>query len=425
MLAKLSDYAQNLKNFIAMPLEASDSGRKKRGQEVETHMRNSITHAALRLMLDLAAAGPVRAQDEKPLELTDNPPDRYVVVKGDTLWGISKRYLKSPWRWPDLWGMNKDEVRNPHLIYPGNVLILDLSGATPRLRLEGDAEGGLAAAAQGTGVGSTVKLTPKVRGDQLSASAISSIPAGAIEPFLNRPLIVDASQFETAPRVVATAENRVVTSAGDSVYVKGLTSDAPLLWQVYRPGKSIIDPITRETLGYEVVYLGDARVREYGEDISTARILRSRMEIATGDRLVQAPPADVLAYMPRAAGPGLEGLVVSAPDNVVAEIGQRQVVVLNRGARDGVEVGHVFALFRAGPTVRPRALPRSVTNEEARQNVQSVYKELDPKGQSGPVKLPDTRYGLVFVFRTFEKLSYALVMNTSQPVNLRDIVRAP
>jgi hypothetical protein len=170
-------------------------------------------------MLALVSAGPLRAQDEKPLELTDNPPDRYVVVKGDTLWGISKRYLKSPWRWPDLWGMNKDEVRNPHLIYPGNVLILDLSGATPRLRLQGDAEGGLAAAAQGTGVGSTVKLTPKVRGDQLSASAISSIPAGSIEPFLNRPLIVDASQFETAPRVVATAENRVVTSAGDSVYV--------------------------------------------------------------------------------------------------------------------------------------------------------------------------------------------------------------
>jgi hypothetical protein len=129
--------------------------------------------------------------------------------------------------------------------------------------------------------------------------------------------------------------------------------------------------------------------------------------------------------MPRAAGPGLEGLVVSAPDNVVAEIGQRQVVVLNRGARDGMEVGHVFALYRAGPTVRPRALPRSVTNEEARQNVKPVYKELDPKGQSGPVKLPDTRYGLVFVFRAFEKLSYALVMNTSQPVNLRDIVRAP
>lgn len=422
MLAKLSDYTENLKRFIDLPLEASDSGRKLRDREVGTHMRNSITSAALGLMLALSAA-PLCAEDEKPLELTDNPPERYVVVKGDTLWGISRRYLKSPWRWPDLWGMNKDEVRNPHLIYPGNVLVLDLSGATPRLRLEGD--GGLAAAGEGGTVGGTVKLSPKVRADQTSTAAIASIPAGAIEPFLNRPLIVDAQQFDTAPRVVATAENRVVTSAGDSVYVKGLSSDAPLLWQVYRPGKSIIDPITRELLGYEVVYLGDARVREFGDEVSTARIVRARMEIATGDRLVQAPPADVLAYAPRSAGPGLEGLVVSAPDNVVSEIGQRQVVVLNRGSRDGVEVGHVFALYRAGATVRPRALPRSITNEEARRNVQSVYKELDPKGQSGPVKLPDSRYGLVFVFRTFEKLSYALVMNTSQPVNLRDIVRAP
>lgn len=389
------------------------------------HMRNSIISAVLGLMVALACAGPARAEDEKPLELVDNPPERYVVVKGDTLWDISRRFLKTPWRWPDLWGLNKDQVRNPHLIYPGNVLLLDLSGATPRLRLEGHGESGLAAASQGSAVGSTVKLSPKARADQISASAITSVPASSIEPFMNRPLVIDPSQFQTAPQVVATGENRVVTSAGDSVYVKGLDTASPLLWQIYRPGKTIIDPLTREVLGYEVVYLGDARVGEFGADVSTVRIIRARQEISVGDRLVQAPPADVLAYMPRAVPAGTEGLVVSAPDNVVAEIGQRQVVVLNRGTRDGVEIGHVLALYRAGPTVRPRALPRSMTNEEARRSLKSVYSELDPKGKTEPVKVPDTRYGLVFVFRSFEKLSYALVMNTSQPVNLRDIVRAP
>lgn len=390
-------------------------------------MRHSIISAALGLTLALATALPAGAQDEeKPLELADNPPDRYVVVKGDTLWGISKRYLKSPWRWPDLWGINKDEVKNPHRIYPGNILILDLSGATPRLRMEGEEHGpgGVAAASRGTGVGSTVKLTPKVRSEQLTAGPIPSIPSSTIEPFLNRPLIIDVDQFAGAPRIVATQENRVVMGAGDTAFVKGLTPDSPLVWQVYRPGKPLIDPGTKEVLGYEVIYLGDVRVREFA-DVSTVRILRARQEISTGDRLVLAPPTDVLAYMPRPAVPGANGIIISAPDTVVSEIGQQQVIVLNRGAREGVEVGTVYALYRAGKTIVPRALPRSSSNEVARSKVESAYKELDPKGQTVPVKIPDERYGLVFVFRVFEKVSYALVMSSSRPVNLLDHVRTP
>ncbi|MFO0238368.1 MAG: LysM peptidoglycan-binding domain-containing protein [Betaproteobacteria bacterium] len=387
-------------------------------------MRNSITTATVGLMLVLCQALPLRAEDQPPLELTDNPPKRYVVVKGDTLWGISKRYLKSPWRWPDLWGMNKEEVRNPHLIYPGNVLILDLSGPTPRLRMEGD--GGLAAAGGDSSIGSTVKLSPRVRVDRFNTGvAISSISPSAIEPFMNRPLIVDASQFETSPRVVSMSENRVVSAAGDSMYVRGIEDGGKTRWQVYRPGKTIVDPITREVLGSEAVYLGDAQLREYGEDISIVDISRARLEITTGDRLVETPAPQLLTYMPRSPARDLVGMVVSTQDNVLAEVGQRQVVVLNVGSRNGVEMGHVFALYRSGATVTPRALPRSASNEDARRSLQSVYKDLDPKGKSGPVKLPDTRYGLVFVFRTFEKVSYALVLNATMPVNLRDLVRAP
>jgi hypothetical protein len=389
-------------------------------------MRHSIISAALGLTLAAVLVLPAWAQDEeKPLELADNPPDRYVVVKGDTLWGISKRYLKSPWRWPDLWGMNKDEVKNPHRIYPGNVLILDLSGATPRLRMEGEAgPGGVVAAARGTGVGSTVKLTPKIRTEQIDAAPIPSIPSTAIEPFLNRPLVVDASQFNEGPRIVAAQENRVVMGAGDTAFVKGLKADSPLVWQVYRASKPLVDPGTKEVLGYEVIYLGDVRVREFGET-TTVRILRARQEITVGDRLVLAPPSDVLAYVPHAAAANATGTVISAPETVISEIGQQQVIVLNRGAREGVEVGNVYALYRAGKEVAPRALPRSSSNEVHRLKIETVQSEYDPKNQNEPVMLPDERYGLTFVFRVFEKVSYALVMSSSRPVNLLDVVRAP
>jgi hypothetical protein len=394
------------------------------GQEVGARMRHSIILAALGLTLAALTAVPVGAEEgEKSLELADNPPDRYVVVKGDTLWGISKRYLKSPWRWPDLWGMNKDEVQNPHLIFPGNVLILDLSGATPRLRMDGDqGPGGLASAARGTGVGSTVKLTPKVRSEQSSSSPILSIPASTIGPFLNRPLIVDTSQFGAAPRIVAGQDQRVTIGAGDVAFVTGFPPDSPLMWQIYRPSKQLVDPVTKEVLGNEVSYIGDARVREFGE-VSTVRVLRSREEVLTGDRMVQAPPSDVLAYVPRPAPAGVEGVIISAPE-AVSEISPLQVVVLNRGVREGVEVGSVFALYRAGKTVVPRDLPTLSSNDAARAKVELVYSQQKAE-QMKPLKLPDERYGLVFVFRVFEKVSYALIMNASRPVNLLDVVRAP
>ena len=383
-------------------------------------MHRSIISAVVGLSLVLASLAYSRAEDQ-PLDMVDNPPDRYVVVKGDTLWAISKRFLKSPWRWPDLWGMNKDEVRNPHLIYPGNVLVLDRSGGTPRLRLEADSGGG---GSQGGAVGSTVKLSPKIRSDLLSATPVPSISSSTIEPFLNRPLIVSQDQFEKSPRIVATQENRVVTGTGDTAFVKGLPANSALVWQVYRPGKPLNDPVSGELLGYEVIYLGDVRVREFGE-ISSVRILSARQEIGTGDQLVQAPASDILAYMPRAAKAGMNGVVMSAGDNVISEIGQQQVIAINRGAREGVEVGNVFALYRTGQTVVPRSLPRSMSNDVARKSVTSVHSEYQKADNAGRVVLPDERYGLVFVFRVFEKVSYALIMNTSRPVNLLDIVQAP
>jgi hypothetical protein len=384
-------------------------------------MRQSITGILAALLFAVLPGRVAFAQQDEGLKLLDNPPERYVVVKGDTLWAISKRYLQNPWKWPDLWGMNRDEIANPHLIYPGDVLILDLTGGTARLRKEGT---GLAEAGRGGAVNSTVKLSPKVRPAALASSAIPSISSSVIGPFLNRPLIVDRDQFDNAPRVVATQENRVLAGAGDQVFVKGVDGDSTPVWQVYRATKPLYDPVTKELLGNEVLYLGDVRVTEIA-DVSTVRILRARQEIGVGDRLVLAPPSDILSYSPHAVPSGFSGTVISATENVVSEIGQQQVIVLNRGVREGVEIGHVVALYRQGREIIPRRLPASASNDPARKEIRSVYSDMDPTRAGDPVRTPDQRYGLAFVFRVFERVSYALVMNTSRSVNLGDAVRTP
>ena len=194
------------------------------------------------------------------------------------------------------------------------------------------------------------------------------------------------------------------------------------MWQVYRAGKALVDPISNESLGFEVIYLGDAQLTE-AADVATMRVARARQEIGIGDRLVEAPASDVLAFAPRSPDPKLQGMVISAPETVVSEIGQYQVVVLNLGSRNGVEPGQVFGLFRAGGRVTPRAIPSTVSNDTHRKTLRSVHSEY--VRDLAQVTLPAERYGDAFVFRTFEKVSYALVMGTTRPVNLLDLARAP
>lgn len=425
MLANLENYVQNLIQNIGKSRNFKAHRGNPAGHCVGALMRNSIISTLAGLML-VAVTVPIlhAADDGDAPQLQDNPPERYIVVKGDTLWGISKRFLKDPWRWPDIWGMNKDEVRNPHLIYPGNVIVLDRSGASPRLRLEEEGVGGLAEASRGTGVGSTVKLKPRVRVEQLTAAAISSIPASIIDPFLTRPLIVGEEQFELAPSVVATPESRVLTGPGDTVYVRGLPPNAPPVWQVFRPSKALFDPVSGEKLGYEVIYLGEVQLEQAGE-VSAVRITRARQEIGVGDRLIESPPSDILAYAPRSADRTLQGMIISAPETTVSEIGQYQVVVINLGARNGVEPGQVFALYRASRLVEPRRLPSSTSNDPDRREIRSIHSEFTDKKNTEPVLVPEERYGLIFTFRVFEKVSYALVMNMTRSANVLDLVRAP
>lgn len=339
------------------------------------------------------------AQAGVPLsELAPNAPDQHTVKRGDTLWDISKMFLRSPWRWPELWGMNLDQIRNPHLIYPGQVLVLDKTGGRARLRLAQP-------------VGGTTKLSPRVRAEPLADDAIASIPLNLIAPFLNEAMVFNTNELATAPRVVASQEGRVVLSRGDLAYVRGDLADLRE-WRLFREPKPLLDPLTREVLGYEAAFLGTADYTRPGgtqggadgkaEIVpATFTITSNRLEIGVGDRLAPVPPRDFVNYTPHAPGKPVDGRIVSIYGEAL-NAGQNQIVALNKGASDGLERGHVLALWRAG----------------ARQ--------IDPTdAQRAQIKLPDERHGLLFVFRVFDRVSYALVVSVQDPVRPGDRFTQP
>src|SRR5207302_1792260 len=238
---------------------------------------------------------------QAPLTLKAGASDRYVVVSGDTLWGISERYTDSPWRWPELWNMNKEQIQNPHLIYAGYVILLDRAKGTLSIAQPGTQPGAQPSAqpgaqpgvrqeaAPGTGAqpSGSVKLSPRVRAEALPPEEIPSIPASVIEPFLTRPLVIEPDGLDKAPTIVATQANSVLLSAGSTAYVRGIAGSAEETWYVYRPGKPLVDPDTNQTLAYEAIYLGTARVTRAG-DPATVVLTSAVQEVGAGDKLVAA-----------------------------------------------------------------------------------------------------------------------------------------
>jgi len=341
-----------------------------------------IISALLLIFSSLVAfSQPAWSEPAAPLELADNAPDRHIVVRGDTLWDIAATFLKQPYRWPEIWRLNQEDIKNPHRIYPGQVVVLDRRETPPRLRLE-----------------DMVKAEPRIYSSE-EREAIPSIPQKAIEPFLSRPLVLEANALDPAARIVATPENRVYLGQGDIAYVTGVT-DGVKLWNIYRPGKTLVDPETREVLGVEAIFLGSARLVRAG-DPATIEIVASRQEIGRGDRLLPAPPPEIISYVPHAPTAAIAARVISVY-GAVAEGGRNSIVSISRGQRDGLEVGHVLAISRAGKRISNR------------------YKD-----KQEVIQLPDERYGLLFVFRVFERVSYALVMDVSRPVVPGDLVRNP
>jgi len=366
-----------------------------------------------------AAATPSRVTMS---DLKSDAPDTYTVVKGDTLWGIAGKFLKEPWRWPEIWNMNKDRIKDPHWIYPGDVIRLDKSGEYPSLSL---GSGGGAAEAEAN----VVKLDPRVRVEPLRV-AIPSIPASAIGPFLTQPLVVEAGGLDTAPVIVANDEGRVIVGGGDVTYADPIPGGEIINWQAFRPGTALKDPDTGEILGFEAKYLGDLRVRRFGRP-TTLEIVKAREELTRGDRLMPAREVTLPSYVPHAPDKPIKGVIMSV-DGGVSEFGQFSIISINRGARDGIEVGHVLASSRRGTPVSMPGV--AATNEIGPINTwfnhwgsgapKTAPDAPAPEGAQ-PLILPDERNGLVFVFRVFEKMSYAMVMRASRPIYVGDIVQTP
>jgi LysM repeat protein len=381
------------------------------------------------ISLLLVATAWVWAGSAAAQNLRADAPDRYTVQRGDTLWGISGRYLTTPWQWPQLWGMNRSQVRNPHLIYPGDVLVLDR--ATGRLRVD--------SASRGTGAGGRGSLGPRVRTEELT-TAVPTIAPSAIEAFVSRPMVIGENELDSAPRIMATEESRVVVGAGNVAYVKGLTPDKGEAWHIYRRGDKLVDPDTGATLGYLGLYLGEARVRAFG-DVSRVEITKSVQEIYTGDHLVPvSTEAPVFAYAPRAPDSKVRGRVMSLNDNLY-ETGRYSVISLSKGTKDGLETGHILALVRSQNSSRYAMRTSSLfgrtgpTGSDARRpyveeplNVRNsavIFDKRNVINDADLAKLPDERYGLVMVFRTFENASFGLVMQASRPVAVDDYVVTP
>jgi hypothetical protein len=340
------------------------------------------------------------------LKLQENAPDRYVVVKGDTLWDISAKFFKDPWKWPQIWGFNKDTIKDPHWIYPGNVVYLDASTHTLKVREAGSGADVTGAGSEipavsesGQPLSDTVKLHPHARQVTGKGEAIPLISLKDIGPFLSRPLVIEDNELDNAPVLAGTYEHRVLIATGDIAYAKDMPSNKGERWQVYRPDRTFKDPDTGEILGHEVVYLGDAVVEKF-DTLSTLRISRAVLEIAPGDRFAQATTGFASNYQPRAPEKQISAKVISIYGGM-QQAGQNAVVTLNKGSRDGLENGHVLALYQRGDRLASGSLFKADT------------------------RLPDMRYGLLFVFRVFDKVSYALVMQTRLPVQLLDRASTP
>ncbi len=358
------------------------------------------------------------AQTGIPLEdLLPNAPDSYVVKRGDTLWAISGMFLKSVWHWPELWGMNLQDIKNPHRIYPGQQLYLDKSNGRATLRSR------QAAAGDGPPT-DTVIVSPRIRSGTLADASIPTLASHVIEPFLNEAIIVDEAEFLRAPRIVATQEGRVLLSRDDRAYARGQSgsvgsgkalSDAkgePFNYRIFRNATPLKDPTTRAILGYEAQYVGRAELVR-GESVqqvtakdgkitteivpATIDIVAAKEEMRVGDRLLAEPAAISQSYVPHAPTLPISGQIVSVYGSAVIYAAENQVVVVNRGSKDGLERGHVMAILKDGQVLNDRT-------DSARTQI----------------KLPNERNGLLMVFRTFENLSYALVLQITDGVKVGD-----
>ncbi len=333
----------------------------------------------------LLLGNPLQAEVRKDrIELAEGHPTEYVVVKGDTLWDISGRFLKSPWLWPDVWDVNP-QIDNPHLIYPGDIIYLTWVDGQPRLSLKRGVR----------------KLSPQARVSPLD-HAIPAIPLRDIISFLNDNVVVEQNLLDKAPYVIAGKNQRIIAGAGDRVYARGELVEDIERQNLYRPAKEYIDPETSELLGYELFKVADGRVhnKDAATQVVTLDLLKSNEEVRALDRVLPSDESRIESVFYPSAGPELERAQILSVLGGVAKIGQFDAVALNIGKREGIETGQVFAVFNKGEEVRDPLTKETIT-------------------------LPSERAGLLMVFKVFDKVSYGLVLRATNVISVGDHLRAP
>ena len=337
----------------------------------------------------LAAGGGFAAaltgQSGSNIVLNPQHPERYVVKLGDTLWDISAMFLRDPWYWPEIWQINP-QVANPHLIYPGDVLVLVYVDGKPQLQVEG-----------GTRYGGPEKLSPQIRSEDLSA-AITTIPLSTIGAFLSKGTVLQADEVQQLPYVAAIRDGHLIAGAGNDIYVRGETGEVNQGYSVIHVGDPLIDPDDNSIVGYQGIFVGEGTIRQVG-DPSTLHLLKTRREALTGDRLLTQDFDIPLQFYPRSPDQNIEGRIIHVVDGL-AMIGQYQIVVLNRGSTHGLDVGHVLTVWQTGETMQDRT-------------------------GGGMFTTPDESAGTLMVFKTYDRISYALIMEATSEIHILDKVKTP
>ncbi|MDQ7015014.1 MAG: LysM peptidoglycan-binding domain-containing protein [Gammaproteobacteria bacterium] len=336
--------------------------------------------------------------DPKPVILRESRPQLYVVVKGDTLWDIAAHFLRDPWIWPEIWEVNP-QIQNPHLIYPGDRISVSLIDGQPHLYLDRPGMTGRPLTLpRGTPI---VRLSPQIR-EQALETAIPMISANAIRQFTVQPRIVGKNELANAPYILGNQEGRLLSATGNQLYARGLKSNDESLFSIFRPGNTFIDPDSDEILGYEAIFIADAKVTQFG-DPATLTITNSTRETLGGDRLLMQKKGTLQhSYLPHVPKQPINAQIISLFD-AISQVAQNQVVVLNKGQQDGLEVGHILAIKKRGEMIKDRFSGK----------------------HNDYVQLPDSTAGVLMIFRSFDRLSYGLIMEATRAIHINDRVTNP
>lgn len=336
---------------------------------------------------------------KKEIRVKAQHPRQYTVKKGDTLWGISSLFLQDPWYWPEIWQKNQ-QVQNPHLIFPGDVLTLVYVDGQPQMRLNDSQHRDVKQTSE-EGDLPVRKLSPNIRTSPLAAS-IPSIPGDAIRQFLTKPRVVTKETLDQAPYIVGSEFGNLILGQGNRVYIRGEIDKERVRYSVFRPGKALRDPENDEILGYEAIYTGEVRIIAY-DDPASADLTYTEREVLIGDRLLPEDRSKTEnLYFPHVPDRDITAQIMEL-NEALTGVAQLQVVTINKGERDGMEVGHLLATYASGDTVRDRHNKRS----------------------SKPVKLPNERSGLVMIFKTFDQVSYAITLESKRVIHNYDYLHTP